>query len=89
MFCTSPTNQPHIHTHSVLRLADMTHNQVLFPMIPQVCDIEEMKKGGEHWKWNPTIPFYLGVLPRHGARGSDVKVRESISLRPFYHVRLC
>lgn len=33
-----------------------------------------MKAGGEHWEWNPDIPFYLGVLPRRGAKGSDVKV---------------
>lgn len=32
-----------------------------------------MKQGGEHWQWNPDIPFYLGVLPRRGASGADVK----------------
>jgi carotenoid cleavage dioxygenase len=32
-----------------------------------------MKQGGEHWQWDPNVPFYLGVLPRRGASGSDVK----------------
>ncbi|KAF2432501.1 hypothetical protein EJ08DRAFT_677429 [Tothia fuscella] len=32
-----------------------------------------MKQGGEHWHWDPNVPFYLGVLPRHGASGADVK----------------
>jgi carotenoid cleavage dioxygenase len=32
-----------------------------------------MKQGGEHWQWDPNIPFYLGVLPRRNASGSDVK----------------
>lgn len=32
-----------------------------------------MKAGGEHWQWNPNIPFYVGVLPRYGATASDVK----------------
>lgn len=32
-----------------------------------------MKSGGEHWQWDREVPFYLGVLPRHGASGSDVK----------------
>jgi carotenoid cleavage dioxygenase-like enzyme len=50
--------------------------QIIFPLILQLCDIERMKNGGEHWQWDPTIPFYLGVLPRHGAKGSDVKVSE-------------
>ena len=32
-----------------------------------------MKGGGEHWQWNSHVPFYIGVLPRHGASSSDVK----------------
>lgn len=32
-----------------------------------------MKQGGEHWQWDPSVPFYIGVLPRRGASGSDVK----------------
>ncbi|KAF8852896.1 carotenoid oxygenase [Acephala macrosclerotiorum] len=51
----------------------VTENWVLFPLIPQTCDLERMKAGGEHWQWNPDIPFYIGVLPRRGATGSDVK----------------
>jgi carotenoid cleavage dioxygenase-like enzyme len=46
---------------------------VLFPVIPQTCDLERLKAGGEHWQWNSKIPFYIGVLPRHGARGDDVR----------------
>jgi hypothetical protein len=33
-----------------------------------------MKNGGEHWQWDSKIPCYFGVLPRYGAKGSDVKV---------------
>ncbi|KAJ4286518.1 hypothetical protein N0V90_013218 [Kalmusia sp. IMI 367209] len=51
----------------------VTENWVLFPIIPQTCDLERMKEGGEHWQWNSDIPFYIGVLPRRGASGSDVK----------------
>lgn len=43
-----------------------------------------MKAGGEHWQWDPNIPFYLGVLPRHGAKGSDVKVCALLLLVPNY-----
>jgi carotenoid cleavage dioxygenase len=32
-----------------------------------------MKDGGEHWQWDPKIPCYFGVLPRHDAKGDDVK----------------
>ena len=48
--------------------------QVIFPIIPLLCDVERMKKGGDHWQWDYSIPMYIGVLPRKGARGSDVKV---------------
>ncbi|GIJ92158.1 hypothetical protein Asppvi_011134 [Aspergillus pseudoviridinutans] len=51
----------------------VTDNWVLFPIIPQVCDIERLKQGGEHWQWSPETPFYIGVLPRRGAKPSDVK----------------
>ncbi|KAK4934091.1 transcriptional regulatory protein rco1 [Elasticomyces elasticus] len=51
----------------------VTENWVIFPLIPQTCDVERMKQGGEHWQWDPNIPFYLGVLPRRNAKGSDVK----------------
>lgn len=40
-----------------------------------------MKKGGEHWQWRSDIPFYLGVLPRRGAKGSDVKVSRNRIMR--------
>ncbi|KAL2786704.1 carotenoid oxygenase [Aspergillus keveii] len=51
----------------------VTENWVVFPIIPQTCDIERMKQGGERWQWDPNLPVYFGVLPRRGAQGSDVK----------------
>ncbi|KAK3313208.1 carotenoid oxygenase [Apodospora peruviana] len=51
----------------------VTENWVVFPLMPQVCDIERMKAGGEHWQWSPETPFYIGVLPRVGAKPSDIK----------------
>ncbi|KAK4155410.1 putative lignostilbene dioxygenase [Chaetomidium leptoderma] len=51
----------------------VTENWVVFPIIPQVCDMERLKQGGEHWQWSPETPFYIGVLPRVGAKPDDVK----------------
>ncbi|EED16270.1 lignostilbene dioxygenase, putative [Talaromyces stipitatus ATCC 10500] len=51
----------------------VTENWVIFPIIPQVCDLERMMQGGEHWQWSSTTPMYLGVIPRHGAQSTDVK----------------
>ncbi|KAI5919538.1 carotenoid oxygenase [Camillea tinctor] len=51
----------------------VTKNWVLFPIIPLTSDVERLKAGGEHWQWDPNMPLYIGVLPRRGAQGSDVK----------------
>ncbi|KAJ5654890.1 Carotenoid oxygenase [Penicillium lividum] len=51
----------------------VTENWVLFPVIPQLCDLERLKHGGDHWQWSPETPFYIGVIPRYGAKSSDVK----------------
>ena len=44
-----------------------------------------MKQGGEHWEWNADIPFYLGVLPRRGAKGSDIKVSSLERSQPLLY----
>ncbi|KAK4442232.1 putative lignostilbene dioxygenase [Podospora aff. communis PSN243] len=51
----------------------VTENWVVFPIIPQVCDLDRLKAGGEHWQWSPETPFYIGVLPRRGGSAADVK----------------
>ncbi|KAJ6020087.1 Carotenoid oxygenase [Penicillium canescens] len=51
----------------------VTENWVLFPVIPQLSDLERLKQGGEHWQWSPETPLYIGVIPRYGAKPSDVK----------------
>ncbi|KAJ5728988.1 uncharacterized protein N7483_003496 [Penicillium malachiteum] len=51
----------------------VTDNWVLLPLIPQLCDIDRLKHGGEHWQWSSETPFYIGLLPRRGGKPSDVK----------------
>lgn len=41
--------------------------------MPQLCDPARMEAGGNHWQWDTTCPLYIGVLPRQGATGADVK----------------
>jgi carotenoid cleavage dioxygenase len=38
-----------------------------------------MMKGGEHWQHDGEMPSYIGVLPRYGAKGRDVKWFEAPS----------
>lgn len=51
----------------------VTENYILLPVVNQTCDLERMKKGGEHWQWDNDLPTYIGVLPRYGAKSEDVK----------------
>lgn len=52
----------------------LTTCQVIFPIIPMHGDLERMKQGGNHWQWHPERPYYIGVLPRRGAKPTDIKV---------------
>jgi carotenoid cleavage dioxygenase-like enzyme len=52
--------------------------QVLFPIIPLLCDLDRLKAGGDHWQWDHDIPMHIGVLPRRGANGTDVKVSQVV-----------
>jgi len=43
-------------------------------MINQIADLDRLKAGGNHFQWDNTLPTYIGVLPRRGAKGTDMKV---------------
>ncbi|KAJ5915765.1 lignostilbene dioxygenase [Penicillium verhagenii] len=51
----------------------VTENWAIFPLIPQLCDIDRMKAGGEHWQWSSKTPLYVGVIPRRNPKPNDVK----------------
>ena len=53
--------------------------KVILPLIPHICDMEQLKKGGEHWYWDPKMPIYFAVLPRRGGKPEDVKVQTAES----------
>ncbi|HDR9879868.1 TPA: carotenoid oxygenase family protein [Burkholderia cenocepacia] len=44
----------------------VTENYVVFPVIPLTVDLERMKRGGQHFQWQPDLPQLFGVLPRRG-----------------------
>lgn len=44
----------------------VTQNYVVFPIIPLTVDLERMKKGGQHFQWQPDLPQLFGILPRNG-----------------------
>jgi len=50
----------------------VTEHHVVFPIIPLTVDVERMKRGGQHFQWQPTLPQLFGVLPRNGT-ATDVR----------------
>lgn len=37
------------------------------------CFVDKMKEGGNKWTWTDR-PYMIGILPRYGANGNDIKV---------------
>ncbi|KAF1018822.1 MAG: Lignostilbene-alpha,beta-dioxygenase isozyme I [Paracidovorax wautersii] len=50
----------------------VTEHHVIFPIIPLTVDVERMKRGGQHFQWQPDLPQLFGVLPRQGG-AQDVR----------------
>jgi carotenoid cleavage dioxygenase-like enzyme len=50
----------------------VTRDQVVFPVVPIVGDLESLKAGRVHFNFDPSKEVYLGVLPRDG-EAKDVR----------------
>ncbi|KAH7089417.1 carotenoid oxygenase [Paraphoma chrysanthemicola] len=51
-----------------------TENFVVFPINGLKASLEQMQRGGEHFFWDENLEYQLlGVVPRRGAKGEDVK----------------
>lgn len=50
----------------------VTPNYIVLPFIPLTVDVERMKRGGQHFQWQPDLPQLFAVLPRRGS-ASDVR----------------
>ena len=50
----------------------ITRNYAIFPIMPTTADIDRMRAGGDHWAWDPSLPTWLGILPR-GGTAEDIR----------------
>ncbi|CAI4214038.1 unnamed protein product [Parascedosporium putredinis] len=50
----------------------LTKNYLILPMTPIVADLERIKKGGNHWAWDPTKDQCYGIVPRKGGKPEDI-----------------
>jgi carotenoid cleavage dioxygenase-like enzyme len=44
----------------------ITADYVVFPLMPTTMDPERLRAGGDHWKWDGSLPAWVGILPRAG-----------------------
>jgi carotenoid cleavage dioxygenase-like enzyme len=49
---------------SVIHDFIVTHNYVVFPVLPLTADLQRVMKGGPAWAWEPAKGAYLGVMKR-------------------------
>ncbi|GME44301.1 putative carotenoid oxygenase protein [Neofusicoccum parvum] len=50
-----------------------TEHWVILPMTPLKADLERIKRGGNHWAWDPNEDQYYGIFPRRGGRPEDAR----------------
>ncbi|TDZ87575.1 Lignostilbene-alpha,beta-dioxygenase isozyme I [Colletotrichum sidae] len=54
------------------RTMAFTGNWVFFPLVPVECFVDKLKEGGNHQTWTDR-PHCVGLLPRRGAKSSNIK----------------
>ncbi|KAF4469114.1 carotenoid oxygenase [Fusarium albosuccineum] len=50
----------------------LTENYLVLPMTPLKCDLDRLKKGGNHWAWDPNEDQYYGIVPRRPGKDDDI-----------------
>ncbi|KAJ5652289.1 hypothetical protein N7507_009715 [Penicillium longicatenatum] len=51
----------------------ISENYVVLPLTPLKCSVDRLKKGGNHWAWDPTESQWYGVVPRRGGKSEDIR----------------
>ncbi|KAJ5797974.1 uncharacterized protein N7503_007270 [Penicillium pulvis] len=51
----------------------ISKNYVVLPLTPLKCSVDRLKKGGNHWAWDPEESQWYGVIPRRGGKPEDIK----------------
>jgi len=53
--------------------AALTKNYLILPLTPLKADLARLKRGGNHWAWDPNEDQWYGVVPRRGGKPEDIK----------------
>ena len=50
----------------------ISENYLVLPMTPLKCSLDRLKKGGNHWAWDPNEDQLYGIVPRRGGKPEDI-----------------
>lgn len=50
----------------------ITENYLVLPLTPLKADLERIKKGGNHFAWDPDEYQWYGIVPRKGVKPEDI-----------------
>jgi len=51
----------------------ITKNWLILPLTPIKADLERLKRGGNHFAWDPNEDQWYGVVPRRNGKPEDIK----------------
>lgn len=51
----------------------ISKNYVVLPLTPLKCSVDRLKRGGNHWAWDPEESQWYGIVPRRGGKPGDIK----------------
>ncbi|KAJ5538189.1 hypothetical protein N7494_007668 [Penicillium frequentans] len=51
----------------------ISKNYIVLPLTPLKCSVDRLKKGGNHWAWDPEESQWYGVVPRRGGKPENIK----------------
>ncbi|EOD51046.1 putative carotenoid oxygenase protein [Neofusicoccum parvum UCRNP2] len=50
----------------------LSENYVVLPMTPLKCSLDRLRRGGNHWAWDPAEDQLYGIVPRRGGKPEDI-----------------
>ncbi|KAJ5998977.1 hypothetical protein N7451_006787 [Penicillium sp. IBT 35674x] len=51
----------------------ISKHHVVLPLTPLKCSVDRLKRGGNHWAWDPEESQWYGIVPRRGGKPEDIK----------------
>ena len=50
----------------------ISENYLVMSLTPLKCSLDRLKKGGNHWAWDPNEDSWYGVVPRRNGKPEDI-----------------